>query len=270
MNIFESIFLGIVQGITEFLPISSSGHLVILQNIMNIQSEGVFFEVALHFGTLISIFLVYHYDFKQMFIESIKFFKKFRGKKMSSLTEYESLVLFIIVGSIPTAFMGFAFEETFEKMFDSPYIVGIMLLITGSFLMISRKMTRLHKNFRQMAIVDALIIGTFQGFAISPGISRAGSTIFASLMRGLKREKAVKYSFLLSVPAVLGANLLKLKDINSIDISLSVLIAGVIASVVSGYFAIKLLTKILNRGKLYLFAYYCWILGSIIILINAL
>jgi len=270
MSITDSILLGIIQGITEFLPISSSGHLVILQDLMGIKSQGVFFEVALHFGTLVSIFLVYYSDISEMFREAFGLLNKMRKERLNKtqLTEYESLILYIIAGSIPTAIIGFVFEDYFEKMFVSTYLVGFMLIITGFMLMLSKRLSNLHKSFENMSLFDAFVIGSFQGLAIAPGISRAGSTIFASLLRGLKLEKAVKYSFLLSVPAVLGANIFKLKEITQLDIKPMAFVAGVLAAVISGYVAIKALTKILKQGKFYLFSYYCWFLGVIIILMN--
>jgi|Deesub1362A_J573_1020465.scaffolds.fasta_scaffold02837_2 undecaprenyl-diphosphatase len=272
MSITDSILLGIIQGITEFLPISSSGHLVILQDLMGIETQGVFFEVVLHFGTLVSIFLVYYSDISEMFKEAFGLFNKMLKARFNGtqLTEYESLILYIVAGSIPTAFIGFVFEDYFEKMFSSTHFVGLMLIITGFMLMLSRRFVNLHKNFENMSLFDAIVIGSFQGLAIAPGISRAGSTIFASLFRGLKREKAVKYSFLLSVPAVLGANVFKLKEITQIDIKPMVLIAGVLTAAVSGYVVIKVLTKILKQGKFYLFSYYCWLLGITIILMKIL
>lgn len=254
MEIIKVIILGIVQGLTEFLPVSSSGHLVIFQQFFGMETEQLTLEVFLHFGTLIPVFIIFWQD-----IKDILSFKK----------EKRRLTYLILIGIIPTGLMGFYLHDFFTRMFSSLLLVGFMLLITGFILFLSEKIVVVTKDINDLKEHNAIIIGIAQGMAMLPGISRSGSTIVASLFQGLNREDAARYSFLLSIPVILGASLLEAKEAMSvglIDISVVQLILGTIAAAFSGYFAIKCLLQVLKKGSLLVFSYYCWTIGILIIL----
>lgn len=270
MSLLQSIILGIFQGVAEFLPISSSGHLVLLQNIFDIDQGGLFFTIMLHFGTLISIFIVYFKDIVKIIISFFQIIRDFFTKRTVELNnESKVLAVMIIVGTIPTGLIGIFFKDFFEGLYESLVAVGIALIITGILLMISEKTNSGRKTAKDMTIFDAIFIGIFQGFAIIPGISRAGSTIVGGLFRGLDKKLATKYSFLLAIPAILGAALVQMIDVFKGEVSIVFslpLIVGLILSTVTGVIAIKFLIKMLEKGKLYYFSYYVWIIGGIIIL----
>lgn len=254
MEFWKAIVLGIIQGVTEFLPISSSGHLVLFQKLFGLEEGALTFDVFLHFGTLIAVVLVFWEDIKNMIL-----LKK----------SYRQLTLMIIVGTIPTGLMGVLFKDVFAQFFNSLPLVGVMWLITGTLLWASEKLSRNQWSIEKMKISDALTIGLAQGFAIIPGISRAGSTIITGLFRGLKREDAAKYSFLLSLPVIFGATLLEGKDmLNGVgqQIGFLNLALGMLAATISGYLAIRFLLKMIRERTLQPFAYYCWIIGIIAIL----
>lgn len=250
MSFFEAIILGLIQGLTEFLPISSSGHLVILSNVLGVNEQGILFEVFVHFGTLLAVFVV----FKDDIIKLIK-------------NPFQKLTILLIIGTIPTAIIGLTLEDTFERLFNSLFTVGFTLLITGTLLWLAESFTGGKKDLSKLTGINAFIIGIAQGAAITPGISRSGSTIAAALLLGLDRSSAARYSFLLSIPAILGATVLKTKDliVGIGEVRLLPLMAGTVMAALSGYFAIKFLLKILEQGKLKYFSVYCWLLGGIII-----
>lgn len=263
MDVIQAIILGIVQGLTEFLPVSSSAHLVFFQNILG-TGPSVAFDTVLHLGTLVAVVSFFWRDILSMIkalVSSI--LDLFRGKFLEGVKEdvYKRLVWLLVVGTIPAGVMGIAFKSEFEALFTSILAVGFFLLITGVLLWMSEHYKQGNKEVKEVSFKNALAIGIFQGFAIAPGISRSGSTIAAGLFSGLNRELAARYSFLLSIPAILGAALVQVKDITTLDMTLTALIAGFIAAVVFGYLAIKLLLKIIKDWKLNVFAYYCWIVG---------
>ena len=256
MSYIEAILLGLIQGLTEFLPVSSSGHLVILSSILGVETDGLTFEVLVHFGTLMAILVV----FKDDIISLIR-------------NPFQKLSLLIIVGAIPTAIIGFTLEDTFEKMFNSLLVVGFTLLITGILLWIAESFKDNYKGLAHMKYKDAFIIGLAQGVAITPGISRSGTTIAISLILGLDKKTAARYSFLLAVPVILGATILKTKDLLSEPMTATLYgpyLVGTISAACAGYFAIKILLKFLQEGKLRYFSIYCWVVGVTIILLNTL
>ena len=270
MTLIQAIILGIFQGITEFLPISSSGHLVILQHFFGITEGNLFFTEMLHFGTLISIFIVYFNDIINIIVEFFKMIGDgIKNKKFRIKNGYQKLGLLIIVGSIPTAIIGILFEDFFENLYSSSLLpIGIAFMITGLFLWIANKKPYENKNVKRMSFLDSIIIGIFQGIAIIPGISRSGSTIVAGLLRGLDRGLATEFSFLLALPAIFGAGLLGVVDVvkTGSEIAFTTpLLVGVLLSTVVGVFAIKFLISILKKDKLYYFSYYLWIVGLITI-----
>lgn len=270
MSIIQAIILGVFQGIAEFLPISSSGHLALIQTLFGIKEGNLFFTEMLHFGTLVSIVVVYFDDIYKMVIEFFKLIFSFaKGNKVNKLNKHQKLALLIIVGSIPTAIIGILFEDFFESLYTSILPIGIAFLVTGILLWFAEKRAFQNKNINGMSFLDSLLIGTFQGIAIIPGISRSGSTIVAGLLRGLNKPLATEYSFLLALPATFGAGLLgiiKVVKSNS-DILIDLpLILGILISAVVGILSIKLLVKLLNKNKLHYFSYYLWIIGTITII----
>lgn len=270
MSFFQAIILGIFQGVAEFLPISSSGHLALLQKFFGIKEGNLFFTEMLHFGTLISIFIVYFNDILKMIVEFFKLiFSIVKGNKVEKINKHQKLALLIIIGSIPTAIVGLLFEDFFESLYTSILPIGIAFLVTGLLLWFSEKKAYQNKNISKMSYVDSLIIGTAQGIAIIPGISRSGSTIVAGLLRGLNKPLATEYSFLLALPATFGAGLLgilKLIKSNSEILIDLPLIAGVLISAIVGIFSIRFLVRLLNKNKLHYFSYYLWAIGIITII----
>lgn len=259
MNLINVVIIGIVQGITEFLPISSSGHLVILQNLFGINEGQLTLDIFLHIGTVIPILIIYWQEVKDILL-----FKK----------ETRRLSWLIIIGIIPTGFIGFFLKDFFVGFFSSVLNVGFMLLITGLFLYLVEKFAVSKKGLAEMKEHNAIIIGIAQGLAIIPGISRSGTTITASIFQGLDRESAAKYSFLVSIPVIMGAGLLELKEVFDNGFTgtsnWALIITGAAVAAVTGYLAIKYLLHILKQGSLMVFAYYCWILGGLIIILAGL
>mgnify|MGYP001011966740 CR=1 FL=1 len=270
MGIIEAIVLGIFQGVAEFLPISSSGHLALLQHLFDIKEGNLFFTEMLHFGTLISIFIVYFKDIMRIIYEILVLIGDIIKGRRKKLTLHQKLGLFVLTGSIPTAIIGLAFEDFFANLYTSILPIGIALIVTGLLLFIAEKNTYQSKGIKDMTIKDSLVVGTFQGIAIIPGISRSGSTIVASLFRGLNKSLATEYSFLLALPATFGAFLLGIKDVLKNDSSgvmiNAPLIIGVAISAIVGVFSIKILIKLLKNNRLHYFSYYLWAVGAITII----
>lgn len=253
MDLFESIILGIVQGLTEFLPISSSAHLVLTEQILKVRLESIRFEVFLHLGTFFSVVIVFRKEIWKL-IRSLR--KIFKRDDLES-EEYLKLLGLLLIGSVPAGVIGFFLEQYVKKVFFSPIFVSIMLILTGVFLW-STKFTKVKKN--NFNLVDAILIGLAQAFALLPGISRSGFTIGMALFRGVQREKSAEFSFLLALPAILGASILQFKE--TLDENLTFdeiflyLIGGGIAFLF-GYVAIKFLLDVLKKGKFQTFSYYC-------------
>lgn len=270
MSLLKAIFLGIFQGVTEFLPISSSGHLVLLQKLFGIDEGNLFLTVMLHFGTLISIIIVYFKDIVCIISEFIKLITELlRDKKIKIDNEYRKLGIMIIIGSIPTALMGILLEDIFESFYNTTIIIGLALLFTGILLWVAERINSGKKSIFKMTVKDAIVIGTFQGMAITPGLSRSGSTIVGGLFMGLSKKNATRFSFLLALPATFGASVLELSKTlttNLSDVSFLIVVVGILASCITGIFSIKFLIKVLEKGKLYYFSYYVWFLGLIVIL----
>ena len=256
-EIISVIFLAIVQGITEWLPISSSGHLVIAQEWIGLELPltARAFHVMLHAGTLCAIITVFWKDIVKIARAMVKLdFKAEEGK----------LALFIAVGSVPTALIaliGLFFHDVFESLFYNVLAVGIALLVTGFFLYISER----REGKKKLNSSDSLLTGIAQGVAIIPGISRSGLTIAAGLLREVEKETAFKYSFLLSVPAIIGATIVESRELAIGNADLVAMFFGVITSFIVGYISLKALEKIVMKEKFHLFAYYCWVVGAIIV-----
>ncbi|MGE4282209.1 MAG: undecaprenyl-diphosphate phosphatase [Clostridia bacterium] len=272
MNTLVSVILGIVQGLTEFLPVSSSGHLVIFQELFgmnDLEESHLLFDTMLHFGTILSVCLVYYKDIYHLIKEFFGLLADIpKGNVQIDSSPYRRMILLLITATIPTAIIGFMFKDFFEAMFKSVHVVGFTLLFTGCLLWITSKLITGSKDEVNAKYSNAFIVGIFQGFAIMPGISRSGSTIVGGLLNGFKREFAIKFSFLISIPAVLGAAVLQIPDlleqgIKSADMLPYLL--GTLAAAITGFLAIKFLINLLNKGKFYLFSYYCWAVGGAII-----
>ena len=266
MTLGAVILLAIIQGLTEFFPVSSSGHLVLGQYFLGVQSPGVALEVALHLGTVISVIVVFFPDILGLIQGFFSFFIDPKGVNSKKLMVYRKLIVLLVLGSIPTAVIGILFEDTFERLFKSPQLVGYTLILTGIILTIS---SRLHgrKPLDKVSVTDAVIVGLGQGLAITPGISRSGLTISTSLLLGLDRDAATRFSFLLSVPAILGAAIFKMPAIvnGTMGYPLWWVMVGVAISALAGILAIRGLMSVLKQGKLQYFAYYVWVLGLITI-----
>lgn len=267
MGYIEAIVLGLVQGLSEFLPISSSGHLAVLQSLFEINEDKViFFAVLLHIGTLVSIFVVYHKDIYALIKELFLLFKDiFTGKGLRIKERpIRKLGIMIIVSSIPTAIMGILFSDYIDKIFGSLTVIAICWIITGFILLFSEKLKNNKKEIESMKYRNAIFIGICQGLAIMPGISRSGSTIVGSLVTGLKREFAVEFAFLISIPAILGSAILEFPKAIKAGIEPSTIgpmIVGFLVAAISGYFAITTMIKIVSKHKMRYFSYYVWIIG---------
>lgn len=272
MDIIQAIILGIIQGLTEFLPVSSSAHLVFMTDILHLP-QNVAFDTVLHLGTLVAVVGYFWKDIAeiiQAFVSSI--IDMFRGKFKRGLSDepFKKLAWLIIIGTIPAGLAGILFKSDLEALFSNILYVGFFLIITGILLWAAERVKPGEKDVKDMTLKNAIVIGIFQAISIAPGISRSGSTIAAGLFSGLNRELAARYSFLLSIPAILGAALVQAKDITSFDFSTAVLLAGFLASLIFGYLAIKLLMKIIKERTLMIFAYYCWVVGIIVIILTVI
>jgi undecaprenyl-diphosphatase len=256
VTIIETILLAIVQGITEWFPISSSGHLVIFQQLFKINVP-VSFDVMLHVGTLISVIAIFWRDI----VKIIRSIFKFNFK-----TEEGKLFLYLIIGSIPTAIIGLLFKDFFESLFTNLLAVGLFLIINGFILFF----TKYANGVKKLNSYDSIIIGISQGISIIPGISRSGITISAGLLRKLDKEIVIRYSFLLSLLAIIGATLVKSKDLVLGQIPYDITLIGIIISALVGYFALKTVINFLMNKKFHNFAYYCWIVGLLIIIFSFL
>ena len=282
MTLLEAIFLGILQGLTEFLPISSSGHLVLAQTFLGLKEPLVFFDVMLHVGTLAAVLVVYREAIGKLVIGGVstladtQFWRK-PSAGFNASTELKFIWL-ILLGSIPTGVIAVLFKTELESFFDEVRLVSIMLILTGIILQLPRGNTQAKTLRRQdegtsplraenLKTWHAPLIGIAQGCAITPGISRSGTTISLALFLGIPAKTAAEYSFLLSIPAILGAVALKIRDVGDTIIPLHIVGAGMLAAFIVGYIALRLLLVVLNRGKFSLFSYYCMALGLVSLLI---
>ena len=267
MTYLMSVVLGFVQGVAEFLPISSSGHLTLLQYFFGMEEPDTLFNILLHFATLIAVCIAYYRDILEMILEFFRWIGDMvhGGATKGNPPPARRLVLLIIVGTLPL-FVVMAVKDAVESLGRKPAFVSCALLVTGCLLFFSDRMARGHKNAKNTTLKDALLIGVAQGVATIPGISRSGSTISAGMALGLDREFAVRYSFLLSLPAVLGATLLELVDAAGAGVDTKVLpiyVVGMVVAGVVGYFSICLVKLLAKKGKFGAFAYYCWAAGLV-------
>ena len=271
MTYFEATILGLVQGLAEFLPISSSGHLALLQNWFDIdETKVLLFTVLLHVGTLVSVFIVYWKDIWELIKELVLTIKDLCTGKGLRMEErpVRKLGAMIIVATIPTAIIGFAFSDFFDSLYTSVLPIGIGLIITGFLLVFAEKIGTANRGIKEMNIRNALFVGLVQGIAICPGISRSGSTLFGSLVCNLDRKFAVKFVFLISIPSILGSAILEAPAAIEAGVTaaqMGPVLWGMAVAAVSGLVAIKTMIKIVSDKKLSYFSYYVWLLGLIVV-----
>lgn len=272
MTYLQAIILGLAQGLAEFLPISSSGHLALIQYFFGISADNVLpFAVLLHLGTLVSVFIVYWKDIVELVKELgavIKDICTGKGPRINA-NPTRRLGFMIIVATIPTAVIGMLFNDLFNAMYLSLIAIGTGLLITGTILVVAERMGKNNKTVKEMKFRHAVFVGVMQGIAICPGISRSGSTLFGGLIAGLNREFAVKFAFLISIPSILGSVILEAPDAFEAGMDMALIgpvIAGVVVSALSGLFAIKAMIKLVSNKRLIGFSIYTWALGIAVII----
>lgn len=267
MTYLMAAILGVVQGIAEFLPISSSGHLTLLQHFFGMEEVDNLFNVLLHFATLIAVCIVYRQDIIDMIQEFFCFIGSIFSKeaKREAIPPARRLMLLIIVGTLPL-FVFVPFMDQLEALGSSPVFVSCALLVTGCLLFLSDRAAKGKKNVKSVTIKDVVLVGVAQGVATLPGLSRSGCTISAAMALGFDRNFAVRYSFLLSLPAVMGATLLKVIDVAGTQFNTELLpkyLLGMVIAGVVGYFAINLVKLLTSKGKFGAFAWYCWAAGAV-------
>lgn len=267
MSTWQAVLLGIVQGLTEFLPISSSGHLVLLQNLLGFREPELLLDICLHLGTLAAVLVVFRRDIRDILATLVHLPRRTRsaGGFLPLLREdpQARLCLLIVIGSIPTALLGVLFRQFADRIFANVALVGSMLLVTAGLLWFTRRAKPAKRPLKRMRIRDALCIGLAQGMAILPGVSRSGATIATALYLGLERKLAGRFSFLLSIPAIVGALLLEIKS-SELQASATApgIALGTAAAALSGYFALLALLRLVEKGKIQYFAPYCALLGG--------
>ena len=276
MSYLTAVLLGLVQGVTEFLPVSSSGHLAIAEQLLNLQGASnvpEFFDVLLHLGTLVAVFIAYWDDIRDMIVE---FFAGIGDLAHHStpnpVPPARRLILLIIVGTLPL-FAMVPFRRFFSSLGDNMYFIGGALIFTGILLFVSDRVRHGRKTEKTATLLDALLVGLGQAVALCPGISRSGMTITTGCFAGFERKFAVRFAFLLSIPAVIGANILSLTDAIEAGIdwaSVPAYLVGVAVAAVSGYACIRLLRYIAEKGRFGAFAYYCWAVGALTLVLTVL
>jgi undecaprenyl-diphosphatase len=270
IDAIQALILGIVQGLTEWLPISSSGHLALVQLAMNLEVP-IFFDIVLHFGTLAAVIGIYRRELLGI-LKSIKPIGKNNrdstGVKLMSIKRGRRYLLLIILGMIPTALIGVGFRSIFEESFYSMWSIGLGFILTGAMIFVTKFIDKGTNSIRN---IDAVLIGIGQGLSIFSSISRSGATISIGMFRHIERSELITFSFLLSIPAIVGAGLYDLVFADSISqvetyqIPIESYIIGTFTAAIVGYVSIKFLINIINKGEFYLFSFYCFLLGSLIL-----
>lgn len=286
MSIFKAIILGIVQGLTEFLPVSSSGHLAIMKNLLHVETEtGILFDVLLHCATLIAIFAVMYRDIIKLLVDFFGIVRDacvnigiFFGNLTAvhkkpyivlASTSYRKFVIMLIISTIPTGILGYLMADVVESVSATLLIPGVCLLATGLILFLSDLLSDGRKKPKNAGYGDAFVIGVSQGVATLPGLSRSGVTITACLLCGFDRKFAVKYSFIMSMPAILGAMILELTDIGGTHIAggeIAAYIVGMIVAAIVGFFAIRIMLNVVMNRYFKYFAFYCLAIGAVSII----
>ena len=271
MTYFQAIILGLIQGLAEFLPISSSGHLALLQYFFGISGENVLsFTVLLHLGTLFSVFFIYWKDIVELVKElfaTIRDICTGKGPRINA-TPTRRMGFMIIVATIPTALIGLLFEDYFESLYTSLVGICLGLIFTGIILLVAERTGKQDKDIMTLKFRHAVFVGIMQGIAICPGVSRSGSTLFGSLITGLDRATAVKFAFLISIPSILGSVILEAPDAfaGGVDMGLiGPMIAGVVVAAISGIVAIKAMIRVVTGKKLIGFSIYVWLVAAAVL-----
>ena len=273
MSLLSAILLGLIQGVTEFLPISSSGHLAIAENLLHMSGSSEvpgFFDVLLHLGTFVAVFIAYLSDIREMVIELFYGVRDLAQRSTPTpAPPARRLILLIIVGTLPL-FAVLPIKDAVESLSGNMYFVAGALLVTGCLLFASDRVRPGRKTEKSATLLDVLLVGVAQAIATCPGISRSGTTITAGCFVGFDRRFAVRYSFLMSIPAILGANILSLKDAvtDIIWADVPVYLVGVAVAAAVGYVCIRLLKMIADKGKFGFFAYYCWAVGIVTLILT--
>lgn len=279
MDMLYAAFLGLVQGVAEFLPISSSGHLALFENLFGMEAlesmgGSALFNILLHFATLVAVIIAYWSDVKEMCTEGVGMVKSVLRREpilgQGEPIPARRLVLMIIAATLPL-FLIVPFQDALEELNEMPGFIGLALIVTGVLLFVSDRMRRGSKTEKDMTVVDALIVGLAQGLATIPGLSRSGTTITVGMSRGFERNFAVRFSFLMSLLSVTGAVVLQVFDVIEEGFDARLLpmyLVGMVIAGVTGYFCIKLLQKIIQKGRFGGFAYYCWAVGALSIVLS--
>ena len=260
MSLLRAIILGIIQGATEFVPVSSSGHLVLVPWLLGWDEPGLMFDTVLHLGTLLAVLAYFWRDWWRLITAWLRGLARWRWDD-----PHARLAWLLILGTVPAAVLGFLLEDFFESLFGQPAWVAVFLLVTAGLLALSEWLGRRQRKMEDLGWLDALVIGLGQAMAIAPGISRSGATMAAGLGRGLERPAAARFSFLLATPVILGAGAFQLLDLFALPdptAQVPALLVGFLAAAISGYLCIWGLLRYLQRGKLYPFAIYCALAGS--------
>ena len=277
MNLIQAVILGLVQGVAEFLPISSSGHLKIAEKLMGLSDIGtnyIFFDVMLHFATLIAVILAYRKEIGELLTEFLKMCRILptSGKKEKNIAA-RRMILFLIISLLPL-FLILPVKDWLEGLgsgLHATVFIGVMLILTGMLLYFSDRLPAGKKDEKSMTVFDALLVGVAQMLAVIPGLSRSGATITMGTARGLNRTFALKFSFLMSIPTVLAATFLEVLDAAKVGLgglSLWVCLPGMLVAGISGYFAITFLKKMAERNKFGGFAFWCWGAGLFALIIS--
>ncbi len=268
INVFQAMLLGIIQGATEFVPVSSSAHLVIVPWLLRWPEPGVVFDTMLHLGTLLAVVLVF---WKELWALVQAWFGSVIARKLD--TAEARLAWWLLLATIPAALMGVLLKQQFEALFSAPLFVAIFLLVTGLWLVLAERLGRREGRADGLHWWQSVLVGVAQGVAIAPGISRSGATIGTGMLLGLKRDQAARFSFLLSVPIILGTGLVqatKLLSLPDLGAQLPPILFGFLAAFVSGYACIRFLLSYLRDHSLSVFAVYCWVLGLLTLAVIAL
>lgn len=260
MSLFDAILLGTIQGLTEFLPVSSSGHLVLLQRFLGFQGPDVVFDTCFHLGTLAALCVCFRRDIWRIGCSLFR---------LDFKSPPARLFLLILIGTVPTAIIGLTFRDFFEGLFSRIIPAALMLLVTGTLLYMADRVKQTRASAGIVRKTDAMVIGFVQGLSIFPGLSRSGSTISTGIFLGLERNSAARFSFLLSIPSIAGAGLLQMERVVELDGGLwPPLLLGTLVASVAGYVAIKVLLRIVAWQRLSLFSYYCWLVGCGVLLVS--
>lgn len=272
MNFLDALILGILQGITEFLPISSSGHLVLGEAVLGLDVEALkSFDVAVHIGTLVAIILYFWKDFVGLIVGFLSLIRVVKPKPKHD--EYHRLILFIVIGTVPAVLVGFLLGDAIDYWFRNTLYVGLFMIIVAELFIIAEGQLKKFKKETNLKLGHAIIIGCFQALALIPGVSRSGSTIAAGIFQGISREKAARFSFLLAMPAIFGAGLLTLvKEMRAETFTVDIMpmTVGFIASVAAGFASVYFLMKFLKNHTLKVFSVYLFVVGAVSVIISIL